>query len=119
VKLTFAIAVVVSFACTSPQIAGACGPRPYGDVSAWLEAADDASRVGDFDLALSYANSARSAATSLPSDSFAACGRDLADVYREQAQRRIAFVVTHGRSADSIAAAKAMPLVFRKTFNCP
>ncbi len=118
-KVAFALVALVSMACTATELAVACGPRQYGEVSDWLEAADDASRVGDFDLALSYANGARSAASNLPLPAMADCGRKLADVYRDQAQRRVAFVAAHGRSADAVAAAKAMPLVFPKTFNCP
>ena len=114
-RLTALALVAVALAVTTP--AGACGPRELGIVDDWLEAVDDASRAGDFDQAVSYANAAVSEARR--GKVFPACTIPLTAARLEQAERRRDYVERHGRSIAAVDAALRIEAVYPQGLSCP
>jgi len=110
IRLIACFFAVASLALMKPAVA--CGPRELGIVDDWLEAVDDASRAGDFEAALSYANSA--VAVAKTGVVFPACTVPLTQARLQQVERRRDYFVSHGRTVAALDAALRIDVVYPK-----
>ncbi|MBC5799844.1 MAG: hypothetical protein GIX03_10150 [Candidatus Eremiobacteraeota bacterium] len=114
------ITALVTSSLLHARSALACGLRMYGAVSDHWEMGDDASRVGDFALAIHYYEDGLRIAHQLPAISpWRRCAATISRSYVALALRRRAYFDERGRSTRALAETQRFTPDFPHDFNCP